>query len=104
MAYLVRTMPRAERDLDAIFGYIGADTSSAALRWFERLIAATGSLGELPLRNPRTAEDAELRQLLFGNKPHIYRVIYFVDEPRRRVDILHVRHHSRDAFAAADVL
>ncbi|MGD0796480.1 MAG: type II toxin-antitoxin system RelE/ParE family toxin [Acidobacteriaceae bacterium] len=104
MAYLVRTMPRAERDLDAIFGYIGADTSPAALKWYARLIAATESLSGMPLRNPRAPEDPELRQLLFGNKPHIYRVVYFVDEPRQRVNILHVRHHSRDAFTPPDLL
>jgi plasmid stabilization system protein ParE len=96
-------MPRAERDLDAIFHYIGADNSSAALRWFAKLIAATESLSELPKRNPKTSENPALRQLLFGSKPHIYRVIYFVDEPRQRVDILHVRHHSRDAFTPADM-
>jgi plasmid stabilization system protein ParE len=103
MAYLVRTIPRAERDLDAIFGYIEADSSVTAFKWFAKLIAAAESLSELPNRNPKPHEDPTLRQLLFGSKPHIYRVIYLVDEPLQRVDILHVRHHSRDAFNPPDV-
>ena len=96
-------MPRAERDLDTIFGYIGADSSTAALKWFTKLITAVESLRELPLRNPKTPEDPKLRHLLFGSKPHIYRVIYWIDEPRQRVDVLHVRHHSRGAFQPPDL-
>jgi hypothetical protein len=30
-------------------------------------------------------------------------VIYAIDMPGQRVDILHVRHHSRDAFQSGDV-
>ena len=91
-------MPRAERDLETIFLYIGADSSRAAERWFGRLSNAIAGLSNLPLTNPRTHEDPTLRQLLFGNKPHIYRIIYSIDQAANRVDVIHVRHHARDAF------
>ena len=98
MAYLVRTMPRAERDLDAIFLYINAASSPAAEEWFRGMVDAIASLANHPSRNPKTRESPGLRQLLYGNKPHIYRIIYSIDAQRQRVDILHVRHHAQDAF------
>ena len=98
MAYLVRTMPRAERDLEIIFQFVQADTSTTANKWFNGLVDAIESLSELPQRNPSTAEDPTLRHLLYGNKPHIYRIIYSIDFSRKRVSILHVRHGARDSF------
>jgi plasmid stabilization system protein ParE len=62
-------MPRAERDLEAIFLYIRAASSPPADRWFGKLIETITSLSEHPLRDPKTPEDPGLRQLLFGNKP-----------------------------------
>jgi toxin ParE1/3/4 len=98
MAYLVRTMPRAERDLEAIFLYVQADSFAPASRWFEGLVEAIESLSEHPQRNPTIIEDPTLRHLLYGNKPHIYRIIYLIDPSRKIVDVIHVRHRARDAF------
>jgi toxin ParE1/3/4 len=98
MAYLVRTMPRAERDLAAIFGYIGGLNSPPAKRWLDGLVASIASLSEHPQRHPAIPENPSLRHLLYGNKPHIYRVIYSIDMTRQQVDIVHIRHHARDAF------
>ena len=98
MPYLVRIMPRAERDLESIFTYIRAESSPAAEAWFNGLAESIGSLSEHPLRNPKTPEARDLRHLLYGTKPHVYRIIYSIDKPGQRVNILHVRHHSRDAF------
>ena len=100
MAYLVRTMPRAERDLEAIFLYIQAENSAPASRWFEGLVEAIESLSEHPQRNPTIVEDPTLRHLLYGNKPHIYRIIYSIDPSRKIVNVIHVRHRARDAFEA----
>jgi toxin ParE1/3/4 len=91
-------MPRAERNLESIFTYIRAESSPVAEAWLNGLVEAISSLSELPLCNPRTPEARELRHLLYGARPHIYRVIYAIDKPRQRVNILHIRHHSRDAF------
>ena len=98
MAYLVRIMPRPERDLESIFNYIQAESSPAAFTWFNGLAQAIQSLSTLPLRNPLTHENPPLRQLLHGGKPHVYRVIYSVDRKQKQVDVLHIRHHSRSAF------
>jgi plasmid stabilization system protein ParE len=98
MAYLVRTMPRAERDMEAIFLYIQAESSMPASRWFEGLVEAIESLSEHPQRNPTIIEDPTLRHLLYGNKPHIYRIIYSIDLAKKVVSVIHVRHRARDAF------
>jgi toxin ParE1/3/4 len=98
MPYLVRVLPRAESDLDAIYHYIEASTSQAAHKWFSRLSTAIESLSLLPSRCPQTPEEGTTRQLLFGNKSHVYRIIFTVDEIRQQVNILHVRHGARDAF------
>jgi len=36
--------------------------------------------------------------MLFGNKPHIYRIVYSIDFSRKEAAILHVRHSARDSF------
>jgi mRNA-degrading endonuclease RelE of RelBE toxin-antitoxin system len=33
--------------------------------------------------------------LLYGHKPHIYRIIYRVVERHKRVDVVHIRHGAR---------
>lgn len=45
-----------------------------------------------------TPENSKLRHLLYGHKPHIYRVIYRVLEKRKEIVILHVRHGARNEF------
>lgn len=103
MAYLVKIMPRAERDLESIFLYIRAETSAPANRWFRKLMAAVEDLSTIPRRHASTPEDRSLHHLLFGNKPHIYRVIFSIDEERKEVSILHVRHGAREAFQPDEI-
>jgi mRNA-degrading endonuclease RelE of RelBE toxin-antitoxin system len=61
------------------------------------------SLDRLPDRGVRPPEDASLRQLLYGNKPHVYRILYKVDPADQRVLVLHIRHGARRAFEQSDV-
>jgi toxin ParE1/3/4 len=108
MAYLVRTLPRAERDMEAIFEYIRGLTSPPAAKWFIGLVDAIEGLAEHPQRHPATPENPNLRHLLYGNKPHVYRIIYSVDiaapvrasDPRKTGDpysILRCRHLHESA-------
>jgi toxin ParE1/3/4 len=90
-------------DLESIYGNIDAGNSHAAAQWFNGLEDAIFSLDRLPDRGVRTAEDHNLRQLLYGNKPHIYRIIYEIDRSRTRVLILHIRHGARNAFQSQDI-
>jgi len=98
MAYLVNISVRAERDLAHIYHFINAEDSHAAREWYRGLRSAILSLEELPNRWPATYEIPKFRHILYGNKPHIYRVIYRVLEKQKRVEVLHIRHGARDHF------
>ena len=103
MAYLVKTTPRSERDLANLYREINAEDSDAALKWYRGLKAAVLSLEEQPNRCPVTPENDKYRHLLYGNKPHVYRVIFRVLEKQRRVEILHIRHGAQKRIQASDL-
>ncbi len=95
MAYLVELTSRAQRDLVQLFDQINAASSDAALKWYLGLTDAILSLEQHPNRCPVTLPEKNLRHLLYGRKPHIYRVIYRVFEKQQRVEVLHIRHGAR---------
>jgi plasmid stabilization system protein ParE len=104
MGYRVKIMPRAERDLADIYRRINASSSDAAYLWYTLLRDAIRSLRDTPNRCPPTPEDKNLRHLLYGGKPYVYRVIYrVVERYTAAVDILHVRRGSRQEFRTADL-
>jgi plasmid stabilization system protein ParE len=92
---------RAERDFARLYETIDAERSGAALEWYRGLREAILSLSEHPKRCPRAPEDSRLRHLLYGNQPHVYRVIYRIHEKQRRVDVLHIRHGKRGRMPTA---
>lgn len=104
MAYLVEITPRAERDLDSLYLDINAIDSERARQWYLGLRGAILGLGEMPNRNPATPENKRLRHLLYGTKPHVYRVIFRVRNKARRVEVLHIRHGARRRFRASDLI
>ncbi|MGH9453417.1 MAG: type II toxin-antitoxin system RelE/ParE family toxin [Terriglobia bacterium] len=103
MAYRVNLSARAERDLAQLYEDVNAGQSGAALRWYRGLKDAILSLEEQPDRCPVTLENHKLRHLLYGGKPHIYRVIYRVLEKEKQVEVLHIRPGARREFRASDV-
>lgn len=103
MAYLVNVTLRAERDLAHLFGEINAEYSDAALKWYRGLKEAILSLEDHPDRCPATPEKKELRHLLYGHKPQVYRVIFRVLEKQKQVDVLHIRHGARRKLKTSDL-
>ena len=103
IAYRVELTERASLDIESIFDSISAADSLAAANWHNGLEDAVFSLDHLPDRGTRTDEDHELRQLIYGNKPHFYRIIYAVDHKAKKVLILHIRHGARSAFQPQDL-
>jgi plasmid stabilization system protein ParE len=103
MAYLVNITSRAERDFSSLYEEIDAGDSEAALNWYRGLKDAVLSLEKMPNRCPVTREKDQLRHLLYGRKPHVYRVIYRVLEKEKRVEVLHIRHGARRSFMASDL-
>jgi plasmid stabilization system protein ParE len=103
MAFLVRIAARAERDLVSLYGEISAPASTRARQWYQGLKQAILSLAEHPTRCPITPENKRFRHLLYGSKPHLYRIIYRVSQRQKEVDVLHIRRGARRKFRVADL-
>ncbi|MBV8054105.1 MAG: type II toxin-antitoxin system RelE/ParE family toxin [Deltaproteobacteria bacterium] len=103
MAYLVELTRRAERDLTYLFERISASDSVAAARWFNGLEQAIYTLERFPRRCPIAPEGKrakrQLRHLLYGSKPDVYRVIFEIDERRRKVQVLTIIHGAMERFS-----
>jgi toxin ParE1/3/4 len=99
MAYLVEMTARAARDLEILYLTKNAAESRAAARWYNGLEEAVSLLTTHPHRCPIAPETRrtkrQLRQLLYGKKPHVYRVIYEVQEQLQTVWVLTIRHAAR---------
>jgi toxin ParE1/3/4 len=103
MAYLVNITPNAERDLAELYGQKNAEYSDAALQWYWGIKKAILSLEQQPKRCPLIRKKDQLRHLLYGRKPHVYRVIYRVLEKQNQVDVLHIRHGARKKPKPSDL-
>ena len=98
MKYRVRSTRQAGEDSAAILDWLMShDAGDPGIRWFLALEAAIASLESMP-HGCGHAPDAwefayEVRQLLFGRDPHIYRILFTIDGDT--VFILHIRHGRR---------
>lgn len=100
MAYVVELTVRAERDLNYLFEQINPSDSVSAALWFDGLEAAIYTLERLPQRCPVAPVSRKaarsLRHLLYSKRPDVYRVIYEIDERRRVVNVLTIRHGAME--------
>lgn len=108
MTYLVEFAARAVRDLEILYLEKNAAESRAAARWYNGLEQAVYALALHPHRCPVAPEarraKRKLRHLLYGKKPHVYRVLYEVDEARQVVWVLHIRHGARRKLKPSDLM
>jgi toxin ParE1/3/4 len=106
MPYRVEFAARAARDLEIIYVEKSATESPVAARWYNGLEEAVYALGTRPSRCPVAPEGRKprrkLRHLLYGKKPHVYRVIYEVEE-RQTVWVLTIRHGARRKIQTSDL-
>lgn len=98
MAFRVEITEDAERDgKDLLEWLVSQHAGDAALRWFQGLEKAIASLSDLPRRCPLAPENKsfpfEVRHLLYGRKPHVYRILFTIEDDT--VLILHIRHGRR---------
>lgn len=103
MAYLVSIAARAKRDLALLYKQINAGESAGARKWYQGLTNAILSLERHPNRCPTTTENRNLRHLLHGRNPYVYRIIYRVLEKQKRVAVLHIRQGARREFRRSDL-
>jgi plasmid stabilization system protein ParE len=106
MARTVLLRPGAVSDLREITRHISQRVSQASAdRWLARIQAAIGQLATDADRHPQAEEAAELnidlREMLHGRRPHVYRVLFTIDGDT--VHVLRVRHAAQDRLTEGDV-
>ncbi len=98
MAFLVETSAQADEDAASILEWlVSRFAGDAGLRWFLGLEDAIASLANMPLRCPLAPENTEfpfeVRHLLYGRTPHVYRILFTIEGST--VYVLHIRHGRR---------
>jgi plasmid stabilization system protein ParE len=91
-------LDRAARDLIHLYRAIDAQSSGQARAWFNGLERMILSLDQNPARGAVIREDPNLRQLPYGRRRYVFRIIYAVDEAGSVVTVLHIRRGARAAF------
>jgi plasmid stabilization system protein ParE len=102
MAFRVETSAQAESDANSILEWLLSEhAGETGIRWFLALDDAIASLARFPERCPLAPEAGrfpfEVRQLLYGRKPHMYRILFTIDG--ETVKILHIRHGRRERLS-----
>ncbi len=87
----------AENDLEEYYLWAARHAPETAARWLNHFHAELQTLAENPQRCPLAPENGkvtrEIRQLLFGRRPNVYRAIFTIDG--NTVRVLRIRRASR---------
>jgi len=95
--YTVIVQPPAIDDLDEAYQWILERSPQHAVKWFNDLMDSLQSLQHNPERcavaPENDAVEPEIRQLLYGKRWNVYRVLFTIR--RSEVHVLHIRHAAR---------
>jgi plasmid stabilization system protein ParE len=83
MAYRVNLTDRVLRELDDIHAEINVVGSAGAARWFSRMEDTIQLLASSPRMGKPAREASGVREIIYGKKPHLYRILYEVDEKHK---------------------
>jgi plasmid stabilization system protein ParE len=94
MKYRVLIQPTAKGELRKAYRWLHEESPAVAARWLDNLLKKTQTLETHPERCPLAPEndffEETIRQLLYGKKHGVYRILFTVRGDT--VDILHIRH------------
>ena len=93
MAYRIRYLPKAVRQLDEILSYIATHNRSAAHRVAGTIRRSIERLAEFPYSS-RASEVPGVRELPIVRYPYI--VFYSVNDETREIHVLRVCHTAQD--------
>jgi plasmid stabilization system protein ParE len=97
MKYRVEVSVRALTEARQARDWMAREAPGRAARWYEGLLDKIDSLADQPTRCPIAPENddfaIEIRQLLYGRRRGVYRVLFTVHEDI--VTVLYVRHGAR---------
>lgn len=83
MAFRVELSSEALKNAERLYERVTAAAPLKGPLWFNRLLAAIQSLQTFPQRCACATENKrfpfETRQLLFGRKPNVYRVVFTIE-------------------------
>jgi toxin ParE1/3/4 len=83
------------KDLIKIYEAKEAATSRPAADWYLGLRDAVFALEHIPTRGTIAPDKPTLLQVLYGNRPHLYRILYKIDEANKVVNVAQIRHGAR---------
>jgi plasmid stabilization system protein ParE len=105
MTYEVHLQPLAESDLEEAYLWAAKYAPETADRWLTRFERAIGTLSEHPERcgfaPERNRLKRDLRQLLFGRKPNVFRVVFVIEA--QAVRVIRIRRAGRRALRSTDL-
>ena len=106
MTFEVLTSYHADRDVEDVALWLYRNISpAAAARWQDRIQASIDSLAVHPERCPEADEVAslnlDLRVLLSGRCPHVYRILFRI--VGQSVLVYRVLHAARDSVKFGDL-
>ena len=92
MDYTIVLSPKAVGDLESIVRYIVLTNPEAARKVGQNLLDKTKELSQFPFKGQKVPEfdSAEIRQVI------PYRIVYRVEDERRRVSIARFWHSSQE--------
>jgi plasmid stabilization system protein ParE len=104
--YRVKISLNALTNAEAILRWFHEQQADVAgARWYAALLSKIDTLETQPQRCVLAEESAELgielRQLLFGRRRGVYRILFTIEGTT--VQILHIRHAARDALSLEDL-
>lgn len=101
MSFQVIITPSAKADIFEINAWFLENYPNIAESWLWRISQAVTSLSKFPERCPISSEseafDVVVRQLLHGKKPHIYRILFSIQN--EKVYILRVRSTKQQSIS-----
>jgi len=104
--YRVRITATAKLEAEIAFNWIQEQSPTHAVNWFNGLVDAIERLSMFPARWPLAIEDAyfaeEIRQMLYGKIPHVYRVLFTIRN--NMVYVLHIRHGTRQGLEKDELI
>src|SRR5207248_5395427 len=105
MIHQVRISARAKRDVDEALGSLVGRAPQGAARWHAALLNKIQTLEDNPTQWPLadTTEQlgVELRQLLFGKRRNVFRILFTVDG--EIINVHHIWRATRDWLQPGDL-
>jgi plasmid stabilization system protein ParE len=97
MKYRVVVSEPAKAEADEAYAWISQYSLVRAQKWFNGLFKAIASLDEYPERYPLAPEaelfNREIRQMLYGKRRGVYRVLFEIQG--EIVQVSNIRHGAR---------